>query len=319
LRIPDLLGAQTKSAEQLAAETGADPDRLSRLLVLAVGLGLFARRGQRLFANNAMSTLLRRDHPQSLHTEACHALSRWTRIAWDNLDQAVRHGTSGFELATGIGVFDYLTDHPDESADFHAFQAHVTRRNVAALLARHEFPPNATIVDIGGGSGTLLSQVLRHQPGLRGVLFDRPEVMAVARTALADDIRDRIELVGGDFFAEIPAAADCYVLSHILHDWPDDAALAILRQVTHAMTTRSTLLILENIKDSEDNLFVAYLDVLMLTAWGGRERSLKDLNQLCWRAGLDPIAHEVLDPRSCLTALTACRPDPAEPPRADVR
>jgi hypothetical protein len=301
LRIPGLLDATPRSSAELAAAADADPDRLRRLLVLAVAIGLVARTGPDSFASTTASDLLRADHPHSMRTEAMHALSAWSRIAWDGLDVAVRTGGSGFRAATGQGVFAYLTDRPDQAADFHAFQAQVTRRNAAALLARYAFPAGATVVDVGGGTGALLRAILAERADLRGVLYDRPEVAAAAPPA------DRLTAAGGDFFASVPAGGDVYLLSHVLHDWTDPDAVRILSRVAAAMGPESTLLVVENVRDDDANLLVAYLDLLMLTAWGSRERSPDEYVRLFDRAGLAAVGRELLEPRARLTALTACR------------
>lgn len=301
LRLPDLLGDRTRPTAELAAAAGADPDRLRRLLVLAVAIGLFTRTDRDALANNAASALLRADHPRSLRTEAMHALSSWNRIAWDHVDTAVRIGSSGFRAATGTSVFDYLADHPDQAADFHAFQAQVTRRNVTALLSRYDFPAGATVVDVGGGTGALLRTVLSGRSDLRGVLYDQPEAAAAAPAV------DRVTAVGGDFFVSVPAGGDVYVLSHVLHDWPDGDVLRILSRVAAAMGPGSTLLVLENVRDDDASLLVAYLDLLMLTAWGSRERSPEEYGRLLDRAGLVLVDREVLEPWSRLAALTARR------------
>jgi hypothetical protein len=277
LRIPDLLGNRTREIHDLAVDAGADHDRLHRLMVLAVALGLFTE-------------------------------------AWDNLDHAVRHGTSGFPTATGRDVFAFLAENPDEASDFHAFQAQVTGRNVAALLAAHEFPPAATVVDVGGGDGALLRAVLRRHPGVHGILLDRAEAVAQARASVQGECpADRLTLVEGDFFDKVPAGGDVYVLSHILHDWADPPAARILGRVAEAMEAGAYLLVVENVKDDEPNLLVDYLDVLMLTAWGSRERTAAQYGSLLGEAGLEVVDVRILEPRSRLAALTARRPAAVSP------
>jgi hypothetical protein len=315
LRIPELLGGQARMAGELAAEAGADPDRLARLLALAVALGLFEEPTRGQFRNNAASELLSADSPFSMRAEAAHQLSAWTRVSWDALEMAVRESTSGFAAVTGQGVFEYLEQHPAEAAVFHAFQAEVTRRNVRALLAgQTQFPPDATVVDVGGGDGALLMALLARRPDLRGVLFDQPSALHGATAA-----DGRLTRVPGDFFACVPGGHEVYVLSHILHDWPDERARQILRRIAAAMTAESVLIIMENLNSDPPVPLIAYLDVLMLAAWDGRERTLPQYESLLAGAGLALAGHELLEPRTQLAALRARLAPDRAPGRRDAR
>lgn len=307
LGLADELADGTASAAELAGRLRADEEALGRLLTLAVEIGLFTRTADGTFGNNAASTLLRARVPGSLRTEAAHILATWARIAWDNLEYAVRHGTSGFGHATGKSVFQYLEEHAADADAFHAFQAHVTKRNVAALQAQGAFPATGTVVDVGGGNGAMLRQVLAEKTELRGVLYDLPQVVAAAqRMRVPEDLRVRLTYAVGDFFREVPQGGDVYVLSHVLHDWPDDRAAAILRRVAEGMGANAEVLVLENmLPDSDVGLIFGYLDVLMLAAWGGRERSLPAYRELLAAAELKISRTWHLDARSGLTAISA--------------
>ena len=306
LGIADVLGDHEMTAADLARRVGADADALRRAMVLACSLGVFDQVGADRFRGNPVSALLRRDHHPSMHAEACHALSGWAGTAWHALDHAVLHAGSGFRHATGTDVFSHLADHPEEAEAFHAFQAHVTRRNAAALLARYRFPAGATVVDVGGGSGTLLSAVLADRSDLRGVLLDRAPALSAAAGALdATGAADRVRLVAGDFFHEVPAGGDVYVLSHVLHDWPDHDARRILDRVRAAMPAQARLLVLENALAEPPDLLVAYLDVLMMTAFDSAERSPDQYRDLLGAAGFTEVAEQVLHPHGRLTLFEA--------------
>lgn len=305
LGLPESLATRSATAAELAERLDVDADGLARLLTVAAGLGMCDDLGAGRFAANPATELLRADHPRSMRTEVLHALSDWSGVAWDNLGYAVRTGTSGFRQATGMSVFEFLAGRPDEAANFHAFQAQVTRRNAAALLAGYRFPATGTIVDVGGGTGALVIEILRHEPGLRGVVLDQPDVVPECRPPV--DIADRFDVVAGDFFASVPSAARVYLLSHVLHDWPDTAAIMLLRRVREAMVGESELVILEIVRDDQQSgLLVTYLDVLMLTAWAGRERSIAEYAELLDSAGFAAPATCSLDRRSGLTALVVC-------------
>jgi len=156
---------------------------------------------------------------------------------------------------------------------------------------------------VGGGRGALLAALLETAPHLRGTLFDLPEVVARAGRP---DLGDRLRLAAGDFFREVPAGADVYLLSHVLHDWPDARAARILERVAAAATPASRILVIENVRPrSGGGLVLAYLDLQMLAAWEGRERTLDQYRDLMAGAGLALTDARVVDPRGGLTVLTA--------------
>jgi SAM-dependent methyltransferase len=298
----------------LAAGLGVGAPDLRRLLRAARAIGLFREAPRGWLRNSAASSLLRAGVPGGLRDEARHVLSTWTRIAWDGLEHSVRTGRSGFVHATGRSVFAFLRDHPDEAAAFHAFQAEVARRNLPALLAARCLPTSGSVVDVGGGGGTLLAAMLHAAADLRGTLFDLPEVIARARPALRPGLGGRLRLVAGDFFREVPAGADAYVLSHVLHDWPDARAARILERVAAAMTPASRVLVIENVRPaSGSSLLLAYLDVQMLAAWEGRERTLDEYRSLLRGARLALTDTRLAAPRGGLSVLTATRHMSNEP------
>jgi len=301
--VPDALDQEAVPLADLAVRLGVDPDDLRRLLRAARAVGLFVEEPPGWIRHSPASALLRSDAPGGLRDEARHVLSAWTRIAWDGLEHSVRTGTSGFVHATGRSVFDHLRDHPDEAERFHAFQAEVARRGRDALLASGGLPTSGTVVDVGGGRGALLAALLETAPALHGTLFDLPEVIAgVSRP----DLGDRLTLAAGDFFREVPAGADAYLLSHVLHDWPDSRAARILERVAAAATPTSRVLVIENVRPrSGGGLLLAYLDLQMLAAWEGRERTLDEYRDLLRGAGLALTDVRVIDPRGGMTMLTA--------------
>nr|BFE82236.1 hypothetical protein GCM10020093_048370 [Planobispora longispora] len=148
------------------------------------------------------------------------------------LIDSVRTGEPAWDLVTGSPAFEWMARHPEESAVFNRAMSEGTRRIAPSIVAGFDFTRFGTLVDVGGGDGTLLSVILRAVPDLRGVLFDLPSGLAEAERNLAD-LRDRCEIVGGDFFEEVPKGADAYLLKGVIHDWDDERATAILR-VCHA-------------------------------------------------------------------------------------
>src|SRR5262249_3507157 len=210
--------------------------------------GLLDADGQGRFRATGASRMLRRDHPRSLRAEARHALAPWTAIAWGQLEASVRDGVIGFERAAGMPLFEYLAEHPKEAEVFQALQAVQVRRNPGPPAATPPLPDPGAVVEGGGGNGPLPLAPLERTPGLRGVLYDRPEAIGQARAAAErSPAGSRLDLVTGDFFEGVPAGADTYLLSHVLHDWPDADAVRILRGIAGAMLAESELLLIENL------------------------------------------------------------------------
>jgi SAM-dependent methyltransferase len=200
----------------------------------------------------------------------------------------VRTGQPAFEHLHGMGVFEYLHQHPQSAEIFDRAMTNLTRRLAPAVVAAYDFGSFGTLVDVGGGQGTLLSAALRAHPKLKGVLYDRAEVLASARRTLAGEgVLERCELVRGDFFASVPEGGDAYLLKDILHDWEDARAVAILKNCARAMKPDSRLLVVERSLPEQNVPGPAKLvDITMLAVTGGRERSEEEYAELFRKAGL---------------------------------
>jgi hypothetical protein len=159
--------------------------------------------------------------------------------AWAELVPSIRAGQCAWELAHGMPVFEYYGAHPESAANFNAAMAQHTRDAAPAIVAAADFSRFRTVVDVGGGDGTLLTAILDAEPELEGVVFDVPE--AVGEPA------DRRRVEAGDFFSSVPEGADAYVLKQVLHDWADEPVTAILRSCRAAMRPDARLLILERV------------------------------------------------------------------------
>jgi hypothetical protein len=165
----------------------------------------------------------------------------------------------------------------------------LSRFEAAGVCAAYDFSGCGTVVDVGGGHGRLLTEVLNAYPSLNGILYDRPPVVDVARSSIASSqVGDRCEVVGGDFFAEAPTGGDVYLLKHIVHDWDDDRSAVILRNCREAMNQGGRVLVIEGVitpgnEPSNSKLW----DVVMLALTrGGRERTEEEYAELYAQAGL---------------------------------
>lgn len=272
LGIPDLVTERPRSSAELASTAGADPDSVRRLLRALASLGVFAERNG-VIAHTEMSQLLCSDVPGSMAAQS-ELFSGVNYLTWADAPETFRTGEPAFPRAHGSPFFEWLGDHPDESALFNASMAGGAAVRRQQLLAR-DWSGVSTIVDVGGGNGATLVPLLQAHPTLTGIVFDLPQVGPDAtRTITEAGLGDRCSFAAGSFFEEVPAGADVYVLSKILHDWDDEPAGTVLRAVRSAMTPTSRLVLLESVIAPGDEPDPAkILDLHMLVALGGRERA----------------------------------------------
>ena len=277
LGLADLLGDESRTSDELAAATGADPRTLYRLLRALAALGIFREESGQRFTLSELGRPLRTDAPDSVAGWAVLIGRPYYRHAWSHLVESVRAGENAFRLAYGMSVWEYRAQHPEEGAIFDAAMASSSRLVIDSLLAAYDFGRFGTIVDVGGGNGALLAALLAEYPKLRGVLFDQPHVVRGV------DLGPRCEVVGGSFFEAVPDCGDAYVLKWIIHDWEDEESTAILRTIRR---TGGTVLVIERLLGPPNEDPVGKLwDINMLVAPGGRERTLEEFAALFEAAG----------------------------------
>ncbi len=275
LGIADLLKEQPRTAEELANASKAHAPSLNRLLRMLTSVGIFAEDTNRKFQQTPLSELLRSDHPRSARAFAIMSGSPFFWRSWAELQQAVMSGHSAFEHAFGASIFEYLAAHPDDAEVFNAGMTSASVNDAAAVVAAYDFSRFDRVVDVGGGHGGLLRAILSANPKLRGVLADRPAVVAGAEALRTGEMADRCEFTGVDFFSSVPGGADAYIMRWIIHDWNDEDSLKILRNCRTAIRRDGTLLIVDSVlkpPNEPDPGKLMDLNMLVL-APGGRERT----------------------------------------------
>jgi hypothetical protein len=281
LGIADHLADAPETADTLAGLCGIQPKALHRVLRALANHGVFAYDGSR-FAHNAASRTLRSDAAGSTRSLA---RMMGLKVHWDayrELDVTLRTGVPAIAAVTNGGLFAYLHGHPQDAQLFHEAMAGKSFAQVQPVLQAYDFRSFATIGDIGGGLGHLLYGVLEQSPKSRGVLFDLPQVMELARQR-ADP---RVTYVSGDFFKERIPACDAYLMMTVLHDWSDDEAVAILSNLKENCSRTAKLLLVEGIVRPEiENDFVKDLDIEMLVMTTGQERTEAEWHSVLKRAG----------------------------------
>ena len=291
LGIADLLKDGPCSYSELAQSTGTHAPSLIRLMRLLASAGVFTEKENGNFGLTPVGECLRTGVPGSSRAMVMLFSGNRVQESWKDLEYCVRTGEPAYRRR---GVTDPFLDPlrtPEEEASFDAAMADFTRLAAVAVASVYDFTHFTTLVDIGGGHGALMIGILKANPPLRGIVFDQPAAAERANVQLAQNgLSERCQAIGGDFFKEVPAGGDAYILKHVIHDWGDDRAVAILRNCHKAMTPNGKLLIVEGvypscIDQSAESRGAAANDVNMLVSTGGRQRSEAEFRSLYHAAG----------------------------------
>jgi len=287
LGLADLLADGPQTTDELARATGTHAPSLHRLLRALASRGVFAELEPRRFSLTPLGAALRRDAFGAARATVLTLGGDWQWKAWDNFVYSLQTGRPALDKVAGVGLFDYLAAHPDDQARFNDAMAGIHGTVDPFVVSAYDFSPFKTVVDVGGGTGTLLTTILRCNETLRGILYELPEAAAVARRALlGSELASRCVVLEGDFFEAVPRGHDAYILSHVLHDWTDEQALPILRNCRHAMADHGRLLVVDAVLPPGNVPHNGKLmDLLMLTVTGGVERTEKEFAVLLAAAG----------------------------------
>jgi precorrin-6B methylase 2 len=290
LKIPDLVAEGPRSSDDLAALTGVQSEPLRRVMRCLVAIGVFAETEDGRFGPTPLSECFR-DRPGSQRGMAL-MLSGEGYEAFGDLMHTLRTGQPAFEHVFGMTHFEQLAQDPERSSIFNAAMQSGTERMRAALVSAYDFSAMRSVVDVGGGRGTLVAALLNANPHLRGVVFDLPAGLAETDVYLKEvGVADRCQVVTGTFFDSVPAGHDAYVLKQIVHDWSDEKATAILTTCRKAMGAGARIIVVERImpaqaEESAASRLVFMADLQMLVVLGGRERTADEFKTLFHAAGL---------------------------------
>ncbi|HWR54058.1 MAG TPA: methyltransferase [Bryobacteraceae bacterium] len=283
LRIADHIAAGCTAIDELAAASGANADSLQRVLRHLVSKGVFTELSPDRFAlNDDAQALLDEQVRLGLDLEAFGGRMAY---AWGTLLSAVRTGRPAYHEAFGRGFWEDLDAHPDIAASFDELMGPSGHGvpDPQVLVNPEDWDSVRTVVDVGGGTGALLAEVLRARPGVRGTLVDLPRTVARAdKVFQAAGVAERVTSVGQSFFEPLPPGGDVYLLKSILSDWPDAEAKLILRRCADAARPNGRVVILNGVGPGEEPSPA----LLMMVLVGGRDRTLDQFRKLADEAGL---------------------------------
>jgi hypothetical protein len=290
LELADHLKHGPRTVEELAAASEVQAPALYRVLRALASVGIFAETKDKRFKLTPLAVTLQKAAPASMHAIALMLEGKYQEDAWAQLLHGLKTGEIPFLKAHGVPPFEYLEKHPEDLKIFGESMTSVSSTENPAIAAAYKFAAIRTLVDVGGGNGSLLATILKANPKLKGVLFDQPSVIASAkqdRHVKEKGISERCTLESGDFFEAVPKGGDAYMMKRTLHDWDNEHCVKILANCRAAMNQKGRVLVIDSVISSgNDPDRGKLIDMQMFVVTGGRERTRTEFATLFREAGL---------------------------------
>jgi hypothetical protein len=308
----DLAGqvsAGRTSVARMAEATGTQPDAIRRILRALCSVGVFVETAQGVFAHTELSERLRADAPDSFRDVVLFITSDLRWRVWADVANTVRSGQPAAGRVLGMSVFDHYAANPDDAAVHAGAMAGMTAAASRAILAAFDFSGFRSALDIGGGNGRFMADILDATPGLSGCVFDLAHVMPSMRATIRErGLANRLTFVTGSFFDGVPEGSDLHLLKQVIHDWDDERATAILQASRAALAPGGRLLIVERVMPELADpaagveRFMTDLEMMVMTP-GGRERTIEEYRAILARAGF--VLGRSVQTRSVFSILEA--------------
>jgi hypothetical protein len=307
LGVADQLKDGPKFCDDLAQASGAHPRSLYRLLRALAAVGVFQEIANKEFSLTPLGICLTSDVPGSRRNYA-----RWIGTpglwrSWGNLLHSIKSGDNAVRFTYGIDAWTYRRQNPEEQAIFNSAMTGNSRSEAEAVLAAYDFSRFGCVVDVGGGQGFLLKEILLACPAARGILFDQPQVIASADQVLASaGLAKRCQTVAGGFFESVPGDGDAYIMKAILHDWDDHESIQILQNCCRSMSPTASLIVIERvIGPPNENPEGKFSDLNMMVQYAALERAHQEFQDLLRSGGFE--MSEVV-PTRCPLSIIVARP-----------
>lgn len=290
LKIADILKDGPMNIVELAKKTETEADVLYRIMRALSSKGVFKEKKDKIFETSKLGKYLQSDISDTMLYFTRITSTKWLNDIWGDLLKTAKNGKSFFDNNLGISFFEWLEKHPEDQVIFDEGMTSISSQSDIPVASAYNFSCFDTIIDIGGGRGGQIAAILETYPNVKGILFDQPLTIGfnlVNACFGKPELSGRIEFIEGNFFSEIPAKYDAYLMKSILHDWNDEKALEILKNCRKAMSKGSTLIIIENIVGDEMNEsdLAKFLDINVLALMGGHVRSRNENAHLIEKAG----------------------------------
>jgi hypothetical protein len=288
LGVADHMDGGAKPVEEIAGKVGAHAPSLYRVMRMLASLGVFKEGPQHSFALTPVGELLQTGAPGSLRYMAMMFGEEFSTRAYEHITDCLRTGGDGVTEAYGKDIWGVLAERPEQCEIFQRAMTNSTAGAADAIVEAYDFSGIKRLADVGGGHGLLLASILRRYPKLKGVLYDRPEVVAGVPQSQFAGCESRIGIEAGSFFEGVPDGCDAYIMKHIIHDWSDERCGTILRLMRDKLPKDGRVLICEMVVGDEPGPTPAkMLDIEMLVMTvGGKERSEAEFGALFAASGL---------------------------------
>lgn len=298
LAIPETIHSGITNVKEIAQKLNLHEDSLRRVMRALAAHKVFTKQSDDEYLLNENSEILLPDHPQTMKYFILFKGSKWYTSSWSNLDYSVKTGQTAFDDIHGMGTFDYFSKNPEAQKEFHDAIAKSPFHKLAAEA--YDFSVFDTIIDIGGGSGTLIASILNKFENAKGGIFDLPSVEIEASENISKyDLQDRCDFFGGSFFETVPNA-DAYLLSRILHDWTDEESIQILKNCRKAISKDGRLFLIEFVIEEATLKISSDMDIEMLVMEGGKERTQEEFENLFNQSGFKFVQKTSLAPANYL-------------------
>lgn len=287
LGIADILSAEPMTAADIAKKAGAAPEAVYRLLRALSGYSVFAEREDGRFELTPMAGALRADGTDSMRGIALLMGHPLLWEDWGQLISSVRTGEASMPKLRGMGAYEFLMSNPEYAAEFFEGMASLSRPETNTVVAAYDFSRFGKIIDIGGGRGALLAEILKQATSSGGVLFDAPHATGDAGPVLeAAGVAGRCTIEHGSHFESIPVGGDAYILKHTLHDFSESQCLAVLKNIRDAISLDGTLLVIEYVLTGNNTRHIGnIIDLWLMLLLGAKERTSEQYTELLASAG----------------------------------
>ena len=286
LGIADRLATGPHTAADLARECGVNEDALYRVLRALAALGVFQEASPRTFALNPEGAALM-DGP--VRWMALWIAGEFNFRVYANAMHSVQTGESAVPKTTGFGAFESFARDAELSKIFNDAMTGFSATVIPAVLEAYDFSGIRTLVDVAGGHGGVLTAILQKYPSMQGIVFDLDHVVEGAQPRIASlGLSSRCTTACGDFFRAVPSGGDAYIMKHIIHDWDDEKAAAILRNIRAVLPESGRVILLEAVvQPGSAQDFAKIIDIEMLVMPAGRERTAEEFRALFEKAGFE--------------------------------
>ena len=287
-RIADLLADGPKTLAALAVDTAMPAESLKRLLRGLSGFGIFAESADGSFSQTELSACMRQGVSPSVREMILVLNDEAVLGGWRLLQKVLDTGAPGFPTANGRTFFDYVASSPERSTLMGEFMTDIYGSEGSKIATSVSFSRFGSLLDVGGGQGHVLVDIMQQNPDIRGALFDLPQTAAIARAFLASKGFEHSEVLAGDFFKRVPSGFDVYLIKSVLHDWDDDEAMRILSNCQQALPEKGRILVADVVIEPGKPVRHPHkmIDLEMMVSFGGKERTADDFGKLLALAGL---------------------------------